>query len=81
MQFVPIDVGPLYLKIKAEANPACGNIPLMASSSYGQIGALNAERVLPSVSACMFSCAGGVMDSSNTLLGPEYLEWLTRSCA
>ena len=73
MELLHIDVGPLYLKIKAEANPAYGYIPLMASSSYGQIGALNAE----SFCERMFSCAGGVMDSGNTLLGPEYLEWLT----
>ena len=68
---------PLYLKIKAEANPAYGYIPLMASSSYGQIGALNAE----SFCECMFSCADDVMDSGNTLLGPEYLWSGSRSCA
>ena len=73
MELLHIDMGPLYLKIKAEANPVYGYIPLMASSSYGQIGALNAE----SFCERMFSCAGGVMDSSSTLLGPEYLEWLT----
>ena len=62
MELLHIDMGPLYLKIKAEANPVYGYIPLMASSSYGQIGALNAE----SFCERMFSCAGGVMDTSPT---------------
>ena len=62
---------------KFETSFEYGYIPLMASSSYGQIGALNAE----SFCERMFSCADDVMDSGNTLLGPEYLWSGSRSCA
>ena len=38
MELMDVDVGMLYLKFQASANPAFGYIPVMASSSYGQIG-------------------------------------------
>ena len=42
-----------------------GLIPLMASSSYGQLGALNAESFCERV----LSCANNVLTDGNTLLG------------
>ena len=42
---LPLDVGKIYRKITETDTDRrlCGYIPLMASSSFGQIGALNAE--------------------------------------
>ena len=73
MELMTIDIGKLYLKYEADANPIYGYIPIMASSSYGQLGALNAE----SVCERMFSCAGNVMDEGNSLLSSKHLEMLT----
>ena len=49
-----------------------GLLPLMASCSDGEIGALNAE----SFSERILSNANDVMTSGNTLLGDEELEML-----
>ena len=51
---LPLDVGKLYKKLEASdaERKVYGYIPLMASCSYGQIGALNAEvvqRAFPSL--------------------------------
>ena len=58
---------------KFETSSKYGFIPIMASSSYGQLGALNAESFVER----MFSCAGGVMDEGNSLLSDLLLEKLT----
>ena len=47
-------------------------IPLMATASYGQIGALNAESYCERV----LRCAGHVLTEGNTLLKDEELEML-----
>ena len=49
-----------------------GLIPLMASASFGQIGALNAESFCERV----LRCAGHVLTEGNTLLSDEELEML-----
>ena len=49
-----------------------GYIPLMASCSNGQIGALNAESFCERV----LRCAGHVLTEGNTLLSDEELEML-----
>jgi hypothetical protein len=70
---MPLDVGKLYRKIeKMDLRRYYGHIPRMASSSIGQIGALNAE------SFCERSlrCAGHVLDEGNTLLDDAELEML-----
>jgi len=70
-----LDMGPLYLKIIAEDPDGVkfGYIPLMASSSFGQIGALNAESFCERI----LRAAGHVMTEGNTLLNDEELEMLT----
>ena len=67
-------VGRLYKKIKAaDADRRIyGYIPLMASCSNGQIGALNAESFCERV----LRCAGHVLSKGNTLLDEEELEML-----
>jgi hypothetical protein len=47
-------------------------IPLMATASFGQIGALNAESFCERV----LRCAGHVLTEGNTLLSDEELEML-----
>ena len=49
-----------------------GRIPTMASSSYGQIGALNAESFCERV----LRCAGHVLTEGNTLLDDAELQML-----
>ena len=70
-----LDMGPLYLKIIAEDPDGVkfGYIPLTASSSFGQIGALNAESFCERI----LRAAGHVMTEGNTLLNDEELEMLT----
>ena len=67
-------MGTLYKKIieSDEGAKLYGKIPLMASSSPYQIGALNAESFCERV----LRCAGHVMTEGNTLLGNEKLEKL-----
>ena len=71
---MPLDMGPLYLKIieSDKDRRLYGLVPLMASSSFGQIGALNAE------SYCErgLRCAGHVLTEGNTLLNDDELEML-----
>ena len=71
---MPLDVGPLYRKITEtdKERRVYGLIPLMASCSFGQIGALNAESFCERV----LSCAGDVLTKGNTLLSDEELEGL-----
>ena len=75
---MPLDIGPLYSKITDtdKERRVYGLIPLMASSSFGQIGALNAESFCERV----LRCAGHVLTEGNTLLGPEELEMLVILC-
>ena len=56
---MPLDIGPLYSKITDtdKERRVYGLIPLMASSSFGQIGALNAESFCERV----LRCAGHVL--------------------
>ena len=72
---LPLDVGKLYKKIEASdpERRLYGYLPLMASCSYGQIGALNAESFCERT----LRVAGHVMDEGNTLLGDAELEMLT----
>jgi hypothetical protein len=62
----------VYRKLETRSSEF-GCIPIMASSSYGQLGALNAESFVER----MFSCAGSVMDEGNSLLSEDLLEKLT----
>ena len=64
----------MYSKI-TKSDPDCkvyGLIPLMASSSPYQIGALNAESFCERV----LRCAGHILTEGNTLLGDAKLEKL-----
>ena len=72
---MPLDVGGIYRKIEASDKDRrlYGLIPLMASSSYGQIGALNAESFCERV----LRCAGHIVTDGNTLLGDTKIEKLT----
>ena len=68
---MPLDVGKWYAKVEEtdKGRKLYGLIPLMASCSYGQIGALSFnERVL--------RCAGHVLTEGNTLLDDAELEML-----
>jgi hypothetical protein len=59
-----LDVGKLYRKIiETDSDRRLyGYLPLMASCSYGQIGALNAESYCERV----LRCAGHVLTEGNT---------------
>ena len=65
-----LDVGPLYLKL--EKTKEFGLIPSMALSSFGQLGALNAESFAERV----LSTANDVLTEGNSLLGHEEVEML-----
>ena len=69
-----LPMGQLYEKMigSDEGGKLYGHIPLMASSSPYQIGALNAESFCERV----LRCAGHIMTEGNTLLGDEKLEKL-----
>ena len=69
-----INPGQIYLDlIKSDPErEKYGFLPLMASCSEGEIGALNAE----SFSERILSTAADVMTKGNTLLGDEELEML-----
>jgi len=70
-----IDIGIVYKWISEVKDPSqslFGLIPLMASCSVGQLGALNAE----SFCERMLSCANLVMTDGNTLLSDDELEML-----
>ena len=71
---MPLDVGKLYKKIieTDHGRHLYGLIPLMASSSFGQIGALNAESFCERV----LSCANNVLTEGNTMLSDEELKML-----
>ena len=70
---LPLDVGPLYKKIVESDNERTlyGFLPLMASCSLGQLGALNAESFCERV----ISCANLVLLEGNTLLNKDELGW------
>ena len=67
-------MGHLYRELEARdpGRKLYGWIPRMASCSYAQIGALNAESFCERV----LRCAGNVLDEGNTLLNNEELEML-----
>ena len=67
-------MGKLYQKIvkSDEGGKLYGHIPLMASSSPYEIGALNAESFYERV----LRCAGHVLTEGNTLLSDSKLEKL-----
>ena len=69
-----LDMGDLYQKIIESDEKArlYGYIPLMASSSPYQIGALNAESYCERV----LRCAGHILNEGNTVLGDDKLEKL-----
>ena len=71
---LPLDVGKLYKKITEtdKGRRLYGYIPLMATSSYAQIGALNAESFCERI----LRCAGHVLTEGNTLLADDELEML-----
>ena len=71
---LPLDVGKLYKKLEAsdKERKVYGYLPLMASCSYAQIGALNAESFCERA----LSCANSVMTEGNTLLKDAELEML-----
>ena len=75
MELLHVDIGKLYRRFgDADVERRLfGYIPLMASSSFGQLGALNAESFCERV----LSCAGMVLSEGNTLLGSEECEMLT----
>ena len=69
---MPIDIGKLYTQLDALDRGQLGWIPVMASSSVGQLGALSAESYCERI----LSCANNVVVSGNTLLGDAELEML-----
>ena len=73
MDLMTIDIGKLYLKYESLNNPDYGVIPILATSSYGQFGALNAEGFCERI----LRATNQVMDKGNTLLSDPYLEKLT----
>ena len=69
-----LPIGKLYKKIieSDEDGKLYGHIPLMASSSPYEIGALNAESYCERV----LRCAGHILTEGNTLLSDSKLEKL-----
>ena len=69
-----LDVGKGYAKVEEtdKGRKLYGLIPLMASCSYGQIGALCSE----SFNERILRCAGHVLTEGNTLLDDAELEML-----
>jgi hypothetical protein len=69
-----LDVGKLYNEVTRTdlGRKLFGFIPLMASSSSGQLGALSAESYCERV----LSCANNVLVTGNTLLSDEEVEML-----
>ena len=67
-----LDVGVLYNEVMRhdQGRKLYGYIPLMASSSTGQLGALSAESYCERV----LSCANQVVVNGNTLLKDEEIE-------
>ena len=71
---MPLDMGSLYRALEGNDSDRrlYGWIPRMASCSYAQIGALNAESFCERV----LSCANLSLTEGNTMLGVEELEML-----
>lgn len=71
---MPLDIGKLYKKIEADDKDRkkYGFSPLMASCSYRQLGALNAESYNERVN----SVGKLVLTDGNTLLSDEEIEML-----
>jgi hypothetical protein len=69
-----LDIGKLYTHVEKvdTGRQLYGYIPLMASSSSGQLGALSAESYCERI----LSCANNVIVKGNTLLGDEELEMI-----
>jgi hypothetical protein len=67
---IGIDIGNLYKKL--EKDKKCGLLPLMASCSKGQLGALNAEGYAEHCN----SVGKQVLSEGNTLLSNEGIEML-----
>ena len=69
-----LDIGKLYNEVgrSDQGRRTYGFIPLMASCSIGQLGALSAESYCERV----ISCANNVMNDGNTLLNDAELEQL-----
>ena len=69
-----LDIGRLYKHVEAvdQGRKLYGWIPLMASCSSGQLGALSAESYCERV----LSCANNVLVKGNTLLSDEEVEML-----
>jgi hypothetical protein len=69
-----LNVGDLYTHVEKvdTGRQLYGYIPLMASSSSGQLGALSAESYCERI----LSCANNVIVKGNTLLGDEELEMI-----
>ena len=69
-----LDMGKVYNHVAQNdaGRQVYGYIPLMASCSSGQLGALSAESYCERI----LSCANNVIDKGNTLLGDEELEML-----
>ena len=69
-----LDMGKVYNRVAQNdaGRQVYGYIPLMASCSSGQLGALSAESYCERI----LSCANNVIDKGNTLLGDEELERL-----
>ena len=67
-----LDVGKLYNEVvrQDQGRRTYGYIPLMASCSTGQLGALSAESYCERI----ISCANNVMTDGNTLLSDAELE-------
>ena len=56
-----------------QKNAVNGIMPILASSSYGELGALNAESICERI----LRAAGLVLDDGNTMLADATLEKLT----
>ena len=72
---MPLDIGTLSQIMVSDPERrlfGIGYIPLMASCSHGQLGALNAESFCERV----LSCANDVLTTGNTLLSDDEIEML-----
>jgi hypothetical protein len=65
-----LDIGVLYQYL--ESNPKCGLLPLMASCSKGELGALNSESYAERVN----SIGKQILTNGNTLLSDEEIEMM-----
>ena len=73
LELMGMNISALYRRLEENDHSQFGHIPVMASCSKGQVGALNAESFCE---RCM-SCANLVVDEGNTILLDEEVTMMT----